>query len=218
MKPIVLIISSIPELIAKNVTILEHNGFNTIISSNIERAKKRICLYPPHCVLTFYNETDSIIADFRDSKIFQDLPVIVFTSAEDFFIAKDSYKELNVEILNIKDDSEKILDAVNKIITKYIETPKFVKINKKARVRLKVKITEINEAGFSFFSDLRFSSIKVYPIRSRFFVKLGFNPPFASLKECTTNKNLCLSSFIGLREDERTSIRKWINSELTRQN
>lgn len=218
MKPIVLIISNIPELIAKNVTILESNGFNTIISSNLQRAKKRICLFPPHCLIVFYKETNGIIEELRQSLILKDLPVLMFASNDDFFIAQDSTKHLNIEVLNVKEDGEKVLETIRKIIEKYMETPKIVLRNKKIKIRMKVEITEINEAGFSFFSEVKFRGVKVYPVRSRFFVKLGFNPPFASLKEDPINKNLCMGSFIGLKEDERTSIREWINSKLTRQN
>lgn len=217
MKPIVLIVSKKPELIAKNVTILENNGFNTIISSTIDRAKKRMSLYPPHLVIVFYSESLELVNDIRSSVIFKDMPLIVISRDEDFYLAKDIANDLNVEVLNSKDSESKIIDKINLLISKYKLKQVKVEINKKLKIRLKSRIVEINEAGFSFLSHVAFNDLTVCPIRSRFFVKLGFNPLFAILKQDSSNSNLCLGSFIALKEEERANIRKWVNSELTRQ-
>jgi len=217
MKSLVLVLSKNPEFISKSVSLLEYNSFNTIISSDLNKAKKRMCVYPPHALIVFYNEFKDFIQEIRDTIIFKDLPILALSSDDDYFIAESEAKDLNFEVLKNKDSEENIINILNLIISKYKTNIKKININKNTYLRYKTKISQINEASFGFISDIKFKDIKVCTIKSRFFAKLGFNPHFATIKEDTANKNQNIASFIGLKEEERTSIRKWINYELTRQ-
>lgn len=217
MKPLVLVLSKNPEFISRTVGVLENNNFNTIISYDFNKAKKRMSLYPPHLVIVFYNENKDFIKELRDTIIFKDLPILALTTGDDYFVAESEAKVLNFEVLKNKDSEENIINIISLTIAKYKTIVKKVSVKKHSYLRYKTKISQINEASFGFISDIKFKDIKVCTIKSRFFAKLGFNPHFASIKEDATNKNQSIASFIALKEEERTSIRKYINQELTRQ-
>jgi len=217
MKPLILVLSKNPAFISRTVSFLENNNYNTIISSDFSKARKRMCLYPPHLVLLFYNENKDFIKELRDTIIFKDLPVLALSSSDDYYIAESEAKDLNFEVLKNKESEENIINIISLAISKYLTNIKKIKLNKVVYLRYKTKISQINEASFAFTSGIKFKDIKVCTIKSRFFAKLGFNPHFASIKEDAANKNQSIASFIGLKEEERTSIRKYINQELTRQ-
>jgi hypothetical protein len=216
MKDLVLLLSKNPEFISKNVSILEKNNFNTIISSELEKTKKRMCLYPPHALIIFYNENNDFIREIRDTIIFKDLPILAFCTNDDYILAESDAKDLNFEVLRNKESEESIINNLSLAISKYKLKIKKVSVNKTCNFRFKTKVSQICEASFAFISDIKFKDIKVCTIKSRFFAKLGFNPHFATIKEDLSNKNQCIASFIALKEEERTSIRKWINKELTK--
>ncbi|MBN1114219.1 MAG: hypothetical protein JXA66_02660 [Oligoflexia bacterium] len=222
MRPVVMIYSSDSSFVFSARSRVANCGYYVVTAMSVEEARLRINLYPPHIVLADFSSDKEFVELLWAANRLKNIPVLFSADSEVHAAAQDFVrKKLGGVIpkpMDLKILDTKIRTLINKSRT---ETPLYIKFEKeklqKVVFRMEGRITELSEAGFTMESGVKFFETIMVKLRSRFFINVGFDPPFSILLPKETSRlGFCDGSFVGLKEEEAMLIRAWLNKRLTR--